>query len=73
MNADDYVITVSYATRDGADSYVTGVIEAGDASADEFNVDAIVGDCFEFDADLQQFILTADTDAFWSSVERNAH
>lgn len=73
MNADDYAITVTYATRDGADAYVTGVIEAGDASADEFNVDAVVDDCFEFDADLQQFILTADTDAFWSSVERNAH
>lgn len=73
MNADDYDITTSYATRTGATAYVTGVIESGDASADEFNIDTIVDDCFTYDADIQQFILTADTDEFWSSVERNAH
>lgn len=73
MNADDYAITTSYATRTGATAYVTGVIESGDASAEEFNIDTIVDDCFTYDADLQQFILTANTDEFWSSVERNAH
>lgn len=75
MNADDYdyAITVSYATRTGATAYVTEVIESGDASAEEFDIDTIVDDCFTYDADLQQFILTADTEEFWSSVECNAH
>ena len=71
MNTNDF--TTSYVTRDGAESYVMGIIESGDASADEFNIDAIVDDCFEYDTDLHQFVLTADTDEFWASVERNVH
>ena len=66
-------MSTTYTTRDDAIAYVVEIIENGQALADEFDLDAIIDDCFEFDADAQEFILTADHDEFWESVQRNAY
>ena len=65
--------TAAYTTRDDAIAYVAEIIENGQALADEFNVDAIVDDCFTFNTDAQAFVLTADSDGFWDSVQRHAY
>ena len=65
-------MSTTYTTRDDAIAYVAEIIENGQALADEFDLDAIIDDCFKFDADAQAFILTADHDEFWDSVQRNA-
>ena len=66
-------MSTTYTTRHDAIAYVAEIIENGQALADEFNVDAIVDDCFTFDADAQAFVLTADSDGFWDSVQRNVY
>ena len=58
----------TFTTRHDAIGYVAQVIENGDATADEFDVDAIVDTCFDFDVDAQAFVLTVDTEAFWEAV-----
>ena len=66
-------MSTTYTTRHDAIAYVAEIIENGQALADEFNVDAIVDDCFTFDADAQAFVLTANHDEFWDSVQRNVY
>ncbi|MCX7445805.1 hypothetical protein OS125_11235 [Corynebacterium sp. P7003] len=57
---------------------IIAAIEAtGIASADEYNIDAIARECYEYDpahGHIQDagFICTADVDEFWASVERHA-
>lgn len=66
-------MTAAYTTRHDAIAYVAEIIENGQALADEFNVDAIVDDCFTFNADAQAFLLVADSAEFWESVQRHAY
>lgn len=58
----------TFTTRHDAIGYVAQAIENGDATAEEFDIDAIVDKCFAFDVDAQVFVLTVDTDAFWEAV-----
>ena len=45
-------------------------IEAGDATAEEFDVDQIFSECFEWDG--AGYVQTASVEDFWASVQRNA-
>lgn len=65
-------MSTTYTTRHDAFAYVAEIIENGQALADEFDVDAIVDDCFKFDTDAQAFLLVANHDEFWDSVQRHA-
>lgn len=58
----------TFTTRRDAIGYVAQAIENGDATAEEFDIDAIVDKCFTFDVDAQVFTLTVDTEAFWGAV-----
>lgn len=67
-----------YATRADAIAYAAEVIENGQALADEYNLDKVVDECFEYDpaeGHLQHagYRLTAEGHEFWASVERHAY
>ena len=58
------------------DDIITAIESTGVASADEYNINAIASECYEYDPALGHiqdagFICIADTDEFWASVERN--
>ena len=58
-------------SADAADMVVEA-IEAGDASASEYDVDQIVRDAFDYDVDAQALVQTVDEDDFWDVVAANA-
>lgn len=63
----------NYSTKDEAiREGIVAPIESGDASADEFNLDAIFSKVFEFDPESQRFYNTVSAEEFWQIVEDNA-
>ena len=63
-----------YTTRQDAEAMISQAIEAGgevtDASND-YDLDAIFDENFEFSIELQQFVQTTSDTEFWASVERH--
>lgn len=52
---------------------VTAKIAAGDMDPDDYDLPAIVDDCFSYSDAAQGFIQTASDSEFWSSVNLNAY
>ena len=67
-----------YITRGDATAAIAAAIEAGDALAAEYDLDAICDDCFTWEPSegrLQHagYRQHATDDDFWAAVERHAH
>ena len=62
-----------YTTANEAKTMIETVIESGDATANEFDIDAIFDENFEYSEELQKYVQTTSTNEFWTSVERHAH
>lgn len=58
-----------FTTADDAKAYIATAIEAGDASREEFDIDAIFDAAFEYSTELQMFVQTVDEDGFWAAVQ----
>ncbi len=66
-------MTTHYTTRDEFEGEVIAAIEhGGSATADEFNIDAIVDDNLTWDDNAQAYHQHTSTAEFWQSVERHA-
>ena len=62
-----------YTTKQDILNEITDAIESGGAAtADEFDLDQIVDDCFEYVPAKQGFVQITTTEEFWESVEANA-
>lgn len=67
-------MTSTHSTADEAMASIASAIEAGGtdvATADEFDLDAILDDCYTWDDTRQAYVQTADVPTFWRSVERH--
>lgn len=62
-----------FTTDHEAAADVMTAIEAGDANAEEYDIDQIVRDCFDYDAEAGGLVQTVDEDGFWEAVETNAY
>lgn len=68
------MLTNAYSTRNEATDAIITAIEAGDATRDEFDIDAIADEIIEqvtTETGQVTYQVTADTDAFWAAVERH--
>lgn len=65
-----------HTTRTDAEQDVIAAIESPGSDVEdaraEFDIDSIVDEVYEYSADLQAFVQTADTDEFWDAVMRHA-
>ncbi|WP_026821113.1 hypothetical protein [Arthrobacter castelli] len=61
-----------FTTADDAKAHIIAVIESGDATRDEFDIEAIFTACYEYSTELQKFVPTVDGDEFWAAVEQAA-
>ena len=70
------MLTNAYSTRNEAiEREIITAIEAGDATRDEFDIDAIADEVIEqviSETGRVTYQITVDTDAFWAAVERHA-
>jgi hypothetical protein len=64
--------TPTYTTADDAKDSIIAAIEAGDATRDDFDIDAIFETVFDYSADLQAFVQVVDVDGFWAAVAEAA-
>ena len=66
----------AYSTRNEAiEREIVTAIEAGDATRNEFDIDAIADEVIEqviTETGQVTYQVTADTDDFWAAVERHA-
>ena len=62
----------TFTTATDAKAAIADAIEAGDAQAADFDIDAIFDATHTFDQDAQVFTQTSDTAEFWAAVEANA-
>lgn len=68
------MLTNAYSTRNEATDAIITAIEAGDATRDEFDIDAIADEIIEqvtTETGQVTYQVTDDTDAFWAAVERH--
>jgi hypothetical protein len=67
-------MNTTFTTRTEAIDSIIETIEAGDATRDEFDIDAIADDVIETIGEGvdYRFHVTDDDNAFWASVERHA-
>lgn len=62
-----------YTTRTEAIEFeIIQAIEAGDATADEFDIDAIADKTIEFDTERQRYYCAVEVEEFWTIVENHA-
>lgn len=59
-----------YSTKQAAVTDIVAAIEAGDATADAYDVDAIFDEAYTWAGD--GFDQVVDVDEFWTIVERHA-
>ena len=68
----DMPTTIGYVTRDEAiERCIVGPVEAGDATADEYDVDAIADEVLSYRDG--HYYATEDTAKFWETVARHAY
>ncbi|MFR1472694.1 MAG: hypothetical protein ACLS2Z_05315 [Actinomyces urogenitalis] len=68
------MLTNAYSTRNEATDAIITAIEAGDATRNEFDIDAIADEIIEqvtTETGQVTYQVTDDTDAFWAAVERH--
>ncbi len=68
------MLTNAYSTRNEATDAIVTAIEAGDATRNEFDIDAIADEIIEqvtTETGQVTYQVTDDTDAFWAAVERH--
>jgi hypothetical protein len=66
-------MNTTFTTRNEAIDSIIETIEAGDATRDEFDIDAIADDVITTTGEGVDYRFhVTDDDAFWASVERHA-
>ena len=68
------MLTNAYSARNEATDAIITAIEAGDATRNEFDIDAIADEIIEqvtTETGQVTYQVTDDTDAFWAAVERH--
>lgn len=65
-------MTTTFTTANDAKAAIVDAIEAGDAQAGDYDVDAIFDATYEWDVAGQRFVQTAEVAEFWAAVEANA-
>ncbi|MGP4991759.1 hypothetical protein [Glutamicibacter ardleyensis] len=64
-----------YTTAAEAYAMIIATLEASEAVTDaenEFDIDAIFEENFEYSSDLQSFVAITNADEYWVSIERHA-
>lgn len=61
-----------YTTKEDAAEMVGQAIDAGTASREDYDIDRITDQCFEYSPEMGGYVQVVDEPGFWAAVEECA-